>query len=155
MLAVALLYQYALGEAPCVLCVHARLWVAGMIGVAAIGFLTSSKLELQPVLAIVSIGFAAGLGETAYGLLATERRWAVGSCSFDAGFPTWFALDEWLPSVFMPLQPCGYTPDLLFGVTMAEGLMVSAGLVGLLGLACLTRGIGSLIYRQRVARHFL
>jgi disulfide bond formation protein DsbB len=40
------------------------------------------------------------------------------------GFPDWIALDKWLPSVFEPWEPCGYTPELLFGITMAEGLIV-------------------------------
>lgn len=151
MLAVALFYQYMMDTAPCVLCVHARLWVTGLAMLSAIGFLTGSRLALQPLLAIVALGFAVGLGETSYGLLSTERGWEIGSCTFDAGLPAWFALDEWLPAVFMPLEPCGYTPELLFGVTMAEGLMGISFLVGALCFLRLAAGIRDLIIRSRVA----
>lgn len=149
MLAVALFYQYMMDTAPCVLCVHARLWVTGLAMLSAIGFLTGSKLSLQPLLAIVALGFAVGLGETSYGLLSTERGWEIGSCSFDAGLPAWFALDEWLPAVFMPLEPCGYTPELLFGVTMAEGLMAISILVGVLCFLRLAASLRDLIVRSR------
>jgi disulfide bond formation protein DsbB len=151
MLATALFYQYVMDTAPCVLCVHARLWVAGLVVLSAIGFSTSSKLVLQPVLAIVALGFAVGLGETSYGLLSTERGWEIGSCTFDAGLPAWFALDEWLPAVFMPLEPCGYTPELLFGVTMAEGLMGISILVGVLCFLRLAASLRDLIVRSRQA----
>jgi disulfide bond formation protein DsbB len=42
----------------------------------------------------------------------------------DSGLPGWFALDVWFPKLFKVWEPCGYTPELLFGVTMAEGLVL-------------------------------
>ncbi|MDH3971388.1 MAG: disulfide bond formation protein B, partial [Gammaproteobacteria bacterium] len=38
--------------------------------------------------------------------------------------PSWFALDQWFPAMFKVWEACGYTPELLFGVTMAEALLV-------------------------------
>jgi len=152
MAAVALFYQYALGTAPCVLCVHARIWTVGLIVVAVLGLALRRVLWLQPVLGITALGFSVGLGETAYSLLATERGWGFGSCNFDAGLPSWFALDEWFPAVFMPLEPCGYTPELLFGVTMAEGLMATAVILGILGVIKLGRSVVELIVDARTAQ---
>jgi len=149
MLATALFYQYALKTLPCVLCIHARLWVAGLLVLSLIGLITRAKLALQPIMSITALGFSVGLGETAYGLLSTEKGWQIGSCSFDAGLPTWFALDEWIPSVFMPLEPCGYTPELVFGITMAEGLMGAVILVGAASGARLLQAIATLIIHAR------
>jgi disulfide bond formation protein DsbB len=42
----------------------------------------------------------------------------------ESGLPDWFALDVWFPKLFKVWEPCGYTPELLFGITMAEGLLV-------------------------------
>jgi disulfide bond formation protein DsbB len=38
--------------------------------------------------------------------------------------PAWFALDKWLPSVFEVQTACGYTPIVLFEISMAEALLV-------------------------------
>ena len=81
--------------------------------------------------------------ERSYQLLGTERGFIMGECSMDTGFPSWFAIDKWLPSLFEPLITCGYTPEVAFGITMAEALLVmSAGLV-LLALVMIIAAIRS------------
>jgi disulfide bond formation protein DsbB len=65
-----------------------------------------------------------GMLERSWQLLGTERGWIFGSCNMDAGLPAWFALDRWFPAVFEVKDACGYTPELLFGVTMAEALLL-------------------------------
>ena len=51
-------------------------------------------------------------------------------CGFDAGLPPWLALEDWLPWLYRVEASCGYTPELLLGITMAEALMaLSVGLV--------------------------
>ena len=67
---------------------------------------------------------AVGLVDRSYQLLGTERGFVFGDCGFDLGLPVWFAIDQWLPSVFYVQTACGYTPELIFGITMAEALMV-------------------------------
>lgn len=47
----------------------------------------------------------------------------MGSCSFDLGLPSWLALDKWMPLIFKVQTTCGYTPELAFGVSMAEVLL--------------------------------
>jgi disulfide bond formation protein DsbB len=66
---------------------------------------------------------AVGLVERSYLLLGTERGFIFADCGFDLGLPTWFAIEETLPWLYRVETSCGYTPELLFGITMAESLM--------------------------------
>ena len=121
---VALLYQYQWDYAPCVLCIHVRIWLLGMISVAALALWLHKypgwTVWLHGAFALLM----AGMLERSWQLLGTERGWIFGSCNMDAGLPDWFALDRWFPAVFEVKEACGYTPELLFGITMAEGLLV-------------------------------
>lgn len=67
---------------------------------------------------------ATGLTERSYQLLGTERGFVFGDCGFNAGLPAWFAIEDWLPWMYRVETSCGYTPEILFGVTMAEVLML-------------------------------
>ncbi len=124
--ATALYYQYALDYYPCVLCIHVRIWTLGVIVLALIAL----AVRRRPLLRLLAHGLTtvlmAGLLERSWRLLGTERGFIEGSCTFDAGLPPWFALDRWLPWMFQVQDACGYTPELLFGVTMAEALTVLA-----------------------------
>ncbi|SFG59755.1 disulfide bond formation protein B [Neptunomonas qingdaonensis] len=123
---IALYYQYALDYGPCVLCVQIRAWVLGLLVVSVFGLLVrKNKLTLM-IANLITLFFAAGMLERSYTTLGIERGFIEGSCTLNSGFPSWLALDKWLPSVFEPWEACGYTPELLFGVTMAEGLILLA-----------------------------
>lgn len=67
---------------------------------------------------------AAGFTYTSYQLLGTERGFIAGACNFDLGLPDWFAVEQWIPWLFRVETSCGYTPEVAFGITMAEALMV-------------------------------
>lgn len=121
---VALYYQYALDYGPCVLCIHVRLWLLAMMAVALPALWLRSIGWLNAVLHAGVAGLMVGMLQTSQQLLGTERGTIFGSCNFDAGLPSWFALDKWFPAVFGVKEACGYTPELLFGVTMAEALVV-------------------------------
>jgi disulfide bond formation protein DsbB len=131
---VALLYQYQWDYAPCVLCIHVRIWVLGMMVIAALALWLRRYphwvVGLHGLMALLM----AGLLERSWQLLATERGWNFGSCNMDAGLPDWFALDRWFPAVFEVKEACGYTPELLFGITMAEGLLVFSVTMTLLAM---------------------
>lgn len=124
MLGVAWFYQYILDEPPCVLCIHFRLLFVVIILFSIIGLL-SSKSKIGNILSAFGV-FAsfAFMAERAYQLLGTERRFINSECSFGLNFPDWIAVDKWFPSFFQPMTSCGYTPEILFGITMAEALMV-------------------------------
>ncbi len=121
---VALYYQYALDTRPCVLCIHVRIWMLCLILIASLALLIRRSRKLLVVMHTLTTLIVAGLLNTSYQLLGTERGWVFGSCDFNLGLPEWLALEEWLPSLFKIWEACGYTPELLFGVTMAEALLV-------------------------------
>ena len=121
---VAVFYQYVLNEPPCILCIHFRLLFIAVIIFSIIGLLTRDS-KIANIFSLV--GTAASFGfmtERAYQLLGTERLFISGECGFGLNFPDWFAVDKWLPSFFQPMTSCGYTPEVMFGITMAEALMV-------------------------------
>ena len=122
--AVALYYQYALDYYPCVLCIHVRIWVLGFILVAMLALFVRSFRYLRTLMHGLTVVLSLGLLERAWMLLGIERGTVEGSCSFDSGLPAWFALDQWFPALFKVWEACGYTPELLFGVTMAESLVL-------------------------------
>lgn len=134
MQAVALYYQYGLEVYPCVLCIHVRIWFMGLVAVALFGLLVrryrAGLVSGHVLLMIV----AAGLLERSWKLLGIERGTMDGfDCTFDAGLPAWFALDKWFPAMFGVEESCGYTPELLFGITMAESLVVMSAVLFLTG----------------------
>jgi disulfide bond formation protein DsbB len=128
----ALVYQYAWDYGPCVHCIHVRIWLLGMLAVGLLGLGLRRWGWGNALLHAVNGGLMYGMLQTSLQLLGTERGTIFGSCAMDAGLPDWFALDKWFPTVFGIWEACGYTPELLFGITMAEALVVfSAGMVGL------------------------
>ena len=121
--ATALYYQYALDYYPCVLCIHVRIWTLGIIVLSLFALAARRRRSLRLLAHGLNTVLLAGLLERSWRLLGTERGFIEGSCDFDAGLPAWFALDKWFPAMFQVLESCGYTPELPFGVTMAEALV--------------------------------
>jgi len=120
----ALYFQYALDEWPCVLCIHVRILVLGFILIASLAiFFTQSPAAMRLFHGLNSL-LMAWLVERSWQVLAVERGWVFGDCAMDLGMPSWFALDKWLPSVFEVQTACGYSPLILFDITMAESLLV-------------------------------
>ena len=121
---VALYYQYALDYYLCVLCIHVRIWVLGFVLAAMLALFVRSFRYLRTLMHGLTVVLSLGLLERAWMLLGIERGTVEGSCSFDSGLPAWFALDQWFPALFKVWEACGYTPELLFGITMAESLVL-------------------------------
>lgn len=141
---VALYYQYVLEYYPCVLCIHVRIWVLGLVVLALLGLFTRNVFAGRLLAHALLIVVAAGLLERSWKLLGIERGTLEGGdCTFDAGLPAWFALDTWFPAMFRVEESCGYTPELLFGITMAEGLVVLSVLLLLAGVAMLVATLAS------------
>ncbi len=122
--AVALYYQYILEYDPCVLCIHVRIIMLGIILISLMALFLYQNWFGRLLFQILITLLGGILVERSYQLLGTERGFVSGSCSMDLGFPSWFALDSWMPGIFKVWEACGYTPKLLFGITMAEALMV-------------------------------
>ena len=140
LLGVALYYQYALGDEPCQVCIHARLWVVAFTLIALIMLITP-QIKLLGVLGNIGVVIAGvGLTERARYLYRLENGIGDGSCQFQLGMPDWFAVDRWMPWLFEVRNLCSFTPEMLFGLSMAETLMgVGAGL-SLLAVLMTMRG---------------
>ena len=119
----ALVYQYVLDYPPCVLCIQVRVALLALILIALLGLLISRWHWLNAIAHILAGITAVKLFEFSWQLLGTERGFIMDSCGFDPGLPEWLALDQWLPWVFEVQASCGYTPKLLYGITMAEALL--------------------------------
>ncbi|MDH5391680.1 MAG: disulfide bond formation protein B [Gammaproteobacteria bacterium] len=133
----ALFYQYVLGYLPCVLCIHVRILVFAIMLVAAFAFAYLKKKYVVFISQLLMVLLSAALFERSYQLLGTERGFVFGDCNMESGLPVWFALDRWIPSVFKVWEACGYTPELLFGITMSEALIVLSAILLLLSSAML------------------
>ena len=133
----ALYYQYVLDEWPCVLCIHIRIWLMGVLLVAIVGLVANYTIWMNRLCHCLSTGMLVGFCERSYQVLAIERGWIFGDCDMDSGLPNWFALDQWFPAIFEVKTSCGYTPYIFLQVSMAEILMVSAVLLLTVSLAFL------------------
>ena len=137
LLSVALYYQYALGDEPCQVCIHARLWVVAFTLIALIMLITP-QITLVRVVGNLAVFIAgAGLFERAQYLYRLENGIGDGSCQFQLGMPDWFAVDRWMPWLFEVRNLCSFTPEMLFGLSMAETLMGLAIGIGLLAAVTL------------------
>ena len=144
LLAIALFFQYFLDESPCAMCIHVRLWVSLFVIVSFVGLLTRGNRIMNAVANLSTVLIAVGVAERAYMLLGTERGFIFSDCGFDLGMPAWFPIDEWLPQLYRVETLCGYTPELFFGITMAEMLIVMSGLLLLVSFAVFLASIVSL-----------
>ncbi len=135
----ALYYQYALDEWPCVICIHIRIWISGFITLSIFALLIKHSGWLTRSFHLINSLLMIGFVERSWMVLAVERGWVFGDCNMESGLPSWFALDKWFPAIFEVKTSCGYTPYILFQISMAEILMVaSAGLLVLSLLLLLT-----------------
>lgn len=122
--AAALYYQYVLDEWPCVLCIHVRIWVFAFILLGIAALVVNGSVTARRVCHGLNTLIMVGLLERSWQLLAIERGWIFGDCAMDLGMPAWFALDQWFPRIFEVQTSCGYTPLIIFNISMAEVLLV-------------------------------
>jgi disulfide bond formation protein DsbB len=113
------------------------MWISLLIIVSFAGLVTRQKRVMNSIVHLLMVLIALALVERSYQLLGTERGFVFGDCGFELGLPAWFTIDEWLPSLYRVETACGYTPELVFGITMAEALMVFS-VCFLLVSVCLT-----------------
>ena len=144
LLAIALFFQYFLDEPPCAMCIQVRLWLSLFVIVSFTGLLTRSNRIMSAVANLFIALIAVALTERAYLLLGTERGFIFSDCGFSLGLPAWFPIEEWLPWLYRVETLCGYTPEIFFGITMAEMLIVMSGLLLLVSFAVFLASIMSL-----------
>jgi disulfide bond formation protein DsbB len=117
------------------------------------GLVAALMLTLPDTLLYRLAGFAltlltgAGMGERAFYLYEIENFRGDGSCEFTLGMPSWFAVDQWFPALFEVRNICSYTPEIAFGVSMAEAL------IGIAAVVCLLAMLGSgLLIKSTLAK---
>jgi disulfide bond formation protein DsbB len=111
--------------------------VLGFIVVAILALLVDGNRWLMRGLHLVNTGMMTGFVERSWQTLAVERGWVFGDCNMESGLPPWFALDKWLPALFEVQTACGYTPILLFNITMAEMLLAISSVLLLISVLML------------------
>lgn len=124
LLLIALYYQHVLDEQPCVVCIQIRLLITLYILVSVFSLIVDinkvGRFFSNVSIVIVSASFV----ERCYLLLGTERGFIFSDCGFSLGLPSWLAIEDWVPWLYRIETSCGYTPEVVFGITMAELLMV-------------------------------
>ncbi|MBT1445575.1 disulfide bond formation protein DsbB [Shewanella sp. JM162201] len=122
----ALYFQYGMKLDPCVMCIYQRLAVFGLLGAGLLG-LTAPANRLVRVAAGTLWGISSIWGlKLALELVDMQNNPSpFSTCSFLPEFPSWLALHEWLPQVFMPTGMCTDVPWQFAGVTMGEWMVVA------------------------------
>ena len=128
-LLIALYQQHYLQQPPCVVCIQVRLWFTLLIILSIAGLYLRNNIIIRSLLNLTIVLIAVAMAERSYLLLGTERGFIFADCGFDLGLPAWFAIGDWFPWLFRIEASCGYTPVVIFDITMAEALMVSSVLL--------------------------
>lgn len=148
LMSIALYYQYAREELPCTMCIQVRLWFTLLIIVSFVGLLLRKNRGINTLAQFSVVVIAAGLVERSYQLLGTERGFVFASCGVDLGLPAWFAIEDWLPWVYRVETSCGYTPEVIFGITMAEALMGLNVLLLVVSICVILASLITMLQRQ-------
>jgi len=121
----ALYFQHAMHLDPCVLCVYQRTAVLGLLIAGLVGLIAPAWRWLRG-LAYGLWGVSAGWGLT---LAAKQAGIQLGltkaalDCSFEADYPSWAKLDQWLPWVFTPTGSCGEIQWQFLGLSMPQWMV--------------------------------
>ena len=126
----ALYFQYAMGLAPCIMCIYQRVAIWSIVFAGLIGYFGSQHV-LARILAYAFWGTGA-----IWGLLIALEHVEIQSstmsflfsCEFIPNFPSWAPLHEWLPALFEATGDCGDINWQFFGYTMPQMMMVVYGL---------------------------
>jgi len=125
-MAVALYYQYALAWEPCVLCIHVRVIMLGLMAVSLLMVFLAKFNIVRLIGFLTQVALAVLLFVKCRELYRIEKGLEEAGCMFSAGLPSWFDLEAWWPSVFEVRSACGESPELLFNITMVEGLYIGS-----------------------------
>jgi protein dithiol:quinone oxidoreductase len=145
LLLIALLFQYAKGYHPCVMCVYQRAALIGVIFAGVLGWLMPrhrlfSTLALLGWLAASAKGYLLAEEHVGYQLNPSP----FNQCSSFAEFPAWAPLDRWLPALFHPTGDCADVDWSWLGWSMPQWLMgVFAVLAGLAAFFIVVRLAGA------------
>ena len=123
--AIALYYQYVLDFYPCALCVQVRAWVTSAIALSLVTLFVRKHFWLRSAGLTLTMGLLGGALNTTWYAYGVEKGTILSSCTMGAGFPEFMPLDQWIPWLFEAQGACGLSPDMLFGLTMIESLLIT------------------------------
>ena len=107
------------------------------MAIAVLALLVRRIKWLTVLMHLLTSGVMLALVNRSWLLLGTERGWIEGTCDFNIGLPAWLDVQKWWPWMYEIQEPCGYTPVLYFGVTMAEALLVMSSVLLLISVILL------------------
>lgn len=122
---IALYFHYALEYYPCALCVQIRAWIAGTIILATLSAFLRKHFWLRWSGLTLTTLLLGGALYTSWVSWGVEKGTIVSSCTMGAGFPTFMPLDQWIPWLFRADGFCGQSPEMWFGLSMNETLMLT------------------------------
>ncbi len=122
----ALFFQYAMGLAPCIMCVYQRLAIFSIIIAGVVGIVGYRFLLLR-VLAYLFWGVGSIWG-LIIALEHVEMQANSGSlffsCELVPNFPVWAPLHEWIPFLFEATGDCGEISWQFLGFSMPQWMVV-------------------------------
>ncbi len=122
----ALFFQYAMGLAPCIMCVYQRLAIFSIIIAGVVGIVGYRFLLLR-VLAYLFWGIGSIWG-LIIALEHVEMQANSGSlffsCELVPNFPVWAPLHEWIPFLFEATGDCGEISWQFLGFSMPQWMVV-------------------------------
>lgn len=122
----ALLFQYMMDLAPCIMCVYQRLAILAIFTAGIIGAVGCNNILSRTVAyTLWGVGAIWGL---IIALEHVEMQANSGSlffsCEFIPNFPAWAPLHEWLPFIFEATGDCGEISWQFFGFSMPQWMVV-------------------------------
>lgn len=133
----ALYFQEVIGLYPCELCIHTRVWLTGIALVCLLALFVRGYTWPRRIGLFALLALTLGLSRTTWQLMALDYGWGYESdCGLVSVFPSWAPFDEWLPILFRVQDACSATPEVAFGLSMADGLTgVCLGFLACFGIA--------------------
>ncbi len=103
----ALYFQHGLGLAPCTLCIYQRCAIYGIMLGSLIGLIAPSKLIFR--LASILVWLFSAIKGFNLAMFHAHLQFEPNlgdTCAINVQFPSWLALNEWLPSMFNAYGSC-------------------------------------------------
>ncbi|MER2473462.1 disulfide bond formation protein DsbB [Photorhabdus laumondii] len=102
----ALYFQHVMKLQPCVMCIYERVALFGVLGAGILGVI-APKTPLRWLAIILWIYSAwSGLQLAWQHTMMQLHPSPFNTCDFFVNFPSWLALNQWLPSVFEATGDC-------------------------------------------------
>lgn len=126
----ALYFQYAMGMAPCVMCIYQRnavwgLFIAGVVGSIA------PKNTIVRLLAFITWGFSGVWGSIiAWQHIEMQQNtnpFSMFTCEFVPNFPDFMPLHKWIPALFEASGDCGDINWQFMGQSMPQWMLYLLG----------------------------